>query len=155
IFIDLRDRTGIAQVVFTPAVAGADELRSEYVIKLTGLVKKRPASMVNDKLPNQLGHYEVEAKGLELINASAPLPLAIDGDGHDIGEEVRVKYRYLDLRRPRLQKNIKLRSEFIRRVREFFFAQDFTEIETPVLSAPTPEGSRDFIVPSRLYPGKF
>ena len=153
IFIDIRDRSGIAQVVFGPNVAGASDLRLEYVIKLNGVVQKRPANMVNNKIAT--GQHEISAIALEILNASEPLPFPVDTDGTEINEEIRLKYRYLDLRRERLQKNIKFRSDFIDRVRQFLFAKGFLEIETPNFSAPTPEGSRDFIVPSRLQPGKF
>ncbi len=153
VFIDLRDRSGLAQVVFGPSVSNASELRLEYVVRVVGTVKKRPAAMVNDKMPT--GQYEVSAKELEIINQSEPLPFPVDTDGSEINEEIRLKYRYLDLRRERLQKNIKFRSDFVDKVRQFLFKEGFLEIETPSLSAPTPEGSRDFIVPSRLQPGKF
>jgi aspartyl-tRNA synthetase len=153
IFIDLRDRSGLVQVVFGPQVAGASDLRLEYVVKIKGEVKKRPPSMVNDKIPT--GQFEIGATELEILNASEPLPFPLDTDGSEINEEIRLKYRYLDLRRERLQRNIKFRSDFIDSVRQFLFNKGFLEIETPDLSAPTPEGSRDFIVPSRLQPGKF
>lgn len=157
IFIDLRDRWGKVQVVFAPKGGGhleeAEKLRDEWVIKLTGLVKERPGGMQNPDLAT--GTIEIEATELEIITESKTPPFAINTDGYEIGEENRMKYRYLDLRRERLQKNIKVRSEFVNRVRQFLFAHDFLEIETPILSAPTPEGSRDFVVPSRLHPGKF
>lgn len=153
VFIDLRDRSGLVQVVFGPKVVGASDLRLEYVVKVTGVVQKRPPNMVNDKVPT--GFYEISATEVEILNASEPLPFPVDTDGSEINEEIRLKYRYLDLRRERLQRNIKFRSDFIDRVRQFLFAKGFLEIETPNFSAPTPEGSRDFIVPSRLQPGKF
>jgi len=153
VFIDLRDRSGLCQVVLGPEIAAAGELRLEYVVHITGIVKARPEKMVNDKIVT--GHYEVSATNLEILNASEPLPFPLDTDGSEINEEIRLKYRYLDLRRERLQRNIKFRSDFIDQVRQFLFKQGFLEIETPDLSAPTPEGSRDFIVPSRLQPGKF
>jgi len=153
VFIDLRDRSGLCQVVLGPEITSAGELRLEYVVHITGNVKARPEKMVNDKIAT--GHHEVSATNLEIINVSEPLPFPLDTDGSEINEEVRLKYRYLDLRRERLQRNIKFRSDFIDRVRQFLFEKGFLEIETPDLSAPTPEGSRDFIVPSRLQPGKF
>lgn len=150
VFIDLRDRSGIVQMV------GGKELLalgSEDVVSIEGLVKKRPEKMVNPKI--ETGTVEIEVIKFSLLNKARELPLPIDTDGRDIEEEVRLKYRYLDLRRPRLQKNLKLRSKFIQLAREFLFSKDFTEIETPLLTKSTPEGSRDFIVPSRLQPGKF
>ena len=153
VFIDMRDRSGMVQVVFGPEITNASDLRGEYVIRVKGEVKKRPPSMVNDKVLN--GHLEIGAKELEVLNEAQPMPFPIDTDGREINEEVRLKYRYLDLRRERLQKNMKLRSDFIDAARQFLFKGGFLEIETPDLSAPTPEGSRDFIVPSRLQPGKF
>jgi aspartyl-tRNA synthetase len=153
VFIDLRDRSGLVQVVFTSAIIGAPDLRMEYVIRMTGLVKKRPDNMVNDKLPN--GGVEVEAKTLEILNTSKELPLPISGDGYDVNEEVRMKYRYLDLRRERLQKNIILRHEVIKFMRNFLSDRGFLEIETPILTKSTPEGARDYLVPSRIEKGSF
>jgi aspartyl-tRNA synthetase len=153
VFIDLRDWSGLVQVVLGPNVAGASDLRLEYVVRIKGDVKKRPENLANDKIPT--GKYEVSAKELEILNAADPLPISVDDDGMNINEEVRLKYRYLDLRRERLQKTIALRSAFVDAARQFLFKNRFLEIETPYLSAPTPEGSRDFIVPSRLQPGKF
>lgn len=153
IFIDLRDRSGLVQVVFTPEIKGASDLRLEYVIKVTGLVKERPANMVNPNTPN--GKYEVEAKELEIISRAAEMPLPIDGDGYEIDENVRMKYRYLDLRRERMQRNLRLRHEVTRFIRNYLCDKGFWEIETPILTKTTPEGARDFLVPSRLQPGKF
>ena len=149
-FIDLRDRTGLVQVV------GGKDLRSlggEDVVSIEGLVKKRPENLVNPKL--KTGTVEVEAKKVTIISKAKELPLPIGTDGYNIDENVRLKYRYLDLRRSRLQKNIKLRSQLVQGFRDHLFKQEFTEIETPMLTKSTPEGSRDFIVPSRLQPGKF
>ena len=153
IFIDLRDRTGLVQVVFTPQVQGASDLRLEYVIRMTGMVKARPAAMVNDKVPN--GTVEVEAKSLTILNPAGEMPIPVDGDGYDVNEEVRLKYRYLDLRRERMQKNIRLRHQVTTLAREYLNKNDFTEVETPMLTKTSPEGARDFLVPSRLQPGKF
>ena len=157
IFIDLRDRSGIVQMVFVPSnkelYDKASQLRAEWVVRVRGRVKQRPDRMVNPDI--ETGKVEIEPLGLEILNESLALPFPIDSDGHDIDEEIRLKHRYLDLRRPRLAKNIKLRSELVDRVRQFLFNKGFLEIETPILSAPTPEGSRDFVVPSRLNPGKF
>lgn len=149
-FIDLRDRSGIIQTV---DLTGKLNVGHEYVVKIEGLVKKRPEKMINPKIVT--GQVEVEIKELEILNKSVELPFPLDSSGYEINEEVRLKYRYLDLRRPRLFKNIRLRSEFIRFVREFLFGKDFIEIETPLLTKSTPEGSRDFLVPSRVQPGKF
>ncbi|MDP3792587.1 MAG: amino acid--tRNA ligase-related protein [bacterium] len=165
IFIDLRDRSGLVQMVFVPSHPSnssghgkdlyetATKLRPEWVIRVKGQVKTRPEKMINPEI--ETGKIEIEPTELEVLNQSETMPFPIDTDGHDIDEEVRLKYRYLDLKRPRLQKNIKLRSEFVDRIRQFLFKKGFTEIETPILSAPTPEGARTFVVPSRISPGKF
>jgi aspartyl-tRNA synthetase len=153
VFIDLRDRSGFAQVVFGPKVPAAADLRLEYVVRVKGEVKKRPPAMVNDKIPT--GHYEVSASELEIISASDALPLPVDGDGYDIDEEIRMKYRYLDLRRERMKNNLILRNKVTRLVREYMDENGFLEIETPMLTKTSPEGARDFLVPSRLHPGKF
>ena len=157
IFIDLRDVSGIVQVVFTPGASElleiANRLRQEWVIEIEGKVKERPKGMVNNDI--ETGKIEIEAALLTILNESKTPPFPIDADGLEIGEEVRLKYRYIDLRRSRLQKNIKLRSLFVDKVRQFFFQKEFIQIETPMLTKSTPEGSRDFVVPSRLHPGKF
>lgn len=177
IFIDLRDRSGIVQVVFVPhpSKSIADEkakpnsskgagfagtvydlaikLRLEWVVKITGKVVKRPANMVNANLPT--GEYEVQAIKLEILSEAQTPPFAVDTDGGEIGEEVRMKYRYLDLRRPRMQKNLRLRSRTLEFINTYFKKRDFVEVETPILGKSTPEGARDYLVPSRLYPGKF
>ncbi len=152
IFLDLRDRSGVAQLV-VPTSLTDTSVGKEDVIEVVGMVKERPASMVNPKLDT--GKVEVEVRSLKILSKARELPFPIDTDGYDINEEVRLKYRYLDLRRPRLQKNIHLRSKFVELVRQYLFSLDFTEIETPLLSKSTPEGARDFLVPSRLQPGKF
>jgi aspartyl-tRNA synthetase len=153
VFIDLRDRSGLAQVVFGPDIKSASDLRLEYVIKVTGTVKKRPPAMVNDKLPT--GRYEVAATALEILNAAEPMPISVDTDGYEISEEVRLKYRYLDLRRERMQRNLRLHHEAVYFIRNFLIDRGFWEIETPILTKSTPEGARDFLVPSRLQKGKF
>ncbi len=157
IFLDLRDMSGTVQMVALPshaeAHALANKMRDEWVISVRGKVNKRPERMVNPELP--LGDIEIEILDVEILNESETPPLDVHTDGRDIGEDVRLDYRYLDLRRPRMQKNIRIRSEFIRACREFLFKNSFTEIETPLLTASTAEGSRDFVVPSRLHPGKF
>jgi len=152
IFIDLRDRSGIVQVVFNNSEE-AQKLRSEWVVKITGTVVKRPDKMINADSPT--GTVEIQPTALEILSEAKTPPFPIDTDGYEIDEEMRLKYRYLDLRRDRLQRNIKIRSEFIQRARNFLFQKNFLEIETPILSAPTPEGSRDFVVPARFHPGKF
>ena len=153
IFIDLRDRTGLVQVVFTPQIKDAQELRLEYVIKISGLVKKRPDNVVNDKLVN--GYLEVEAKELQILSIAEALPMPVDSDGYEIDEEIRMKYRYLDLRRERMKNNLLLRHKVTNSVRQYLNEHNFVEIETPMLTKTSPEGARDFLVPSRLQPGKF
>lgn len=150
IFIDLRDRSGIVQIV------GGEEfkkLSTEDVVCIKGIVKKRPEHLKNPKIPT--GEIEIEAKGLVILSKSNPIPLPIDTDGYEIDEEIRLKYRYLDLRRLRMFYNLKLRSEVTTFIRRFLIKRDFLEIETPILTKTTPEGARDFIVPSRLQQGKF
>lgn len=150
VFIDLRDRTGIVQVVGGESFKN---LNQEDVIWIKGLVKARPEKLVNQKL--KTGTIEIEGKEVRVLNKTKPLPLPVTGEGTDIDEEVRLKYRYLDIRRPRMYKNLALRSKFIDLIRQHLFKKDFLEIETPILSETTPEGARDFIVPSRMQPGKF
>jgi aspartyl-tRNA synthetase len=149
-FLDLRDRSGLVQVVSTKDLG---DPRSEYCVEIIGLVKKRPDSMVNPKLDT--GTVEVEAKKITVITPSSDLPFPIDTDGYEINEEIRTKYRYLDLRRPRMNRNLKLRSQMTTFIRNYLAKEDFIEVETPILTKTTPEGARDFLVPSRLQPGKF
>jgi len=130
----------------------ASELRLEYVVQITGLVKKRPPNMVNDT-PN--GAYEIEAKSLKILSRAEALPIPVDTDGYEIDEEARMKYRYLDLRRERLAKNLRLRDKMTMVTREYLHENGFVEIETPMLTKSSPEGARDFLVPSRLQAGKF
>ena len=141
------------QVVFTSQIEGAADLRLEYVIKISGVVKKRPPAMVNEKLPN--GHLEVEAKTLEILSKSQEIPIPVDDDGYAVNEEMRLKYRYLDLRRERMKKNLIFRHKVIQFFRNYLSGKDFVEVETPLLTKSTPEGARDYIVPSRLHKGKF
>jgi aspartyl-tRNA synthetase len=150
VFIDLRDRTGIVQVV---GEENFKNLSEEDVVWIKGVVRVRPEKLINPKI--KTGTIEIEAKELKILNKTKPLPLPVNTDGYEIDEEVRLKYRYLDLRRPRMYKNLALRSKFIDMIRQYLFKQGFLEIETPILSEATPEGARDFIVPSRLQPGKF
>lgn len=157
IFIDLRDASGKVQMVALPshaeAHATASSLRSEWVVTVTGKVNQRPEKMVNKDEPN--GAVELEVLSIEVLNEALTPPLDVRGDGREIGEETRLKYRYLDLRRPRLQKNIRMRDQIITFFREYMHKYDFVEIETPILMKGTPEGSREYIVPSRLEKGKF
>lgn len=148
-FLDIRDRSGIVQTV----IKGKTDVGCEDVVKILGIVKKRPESMVNPKM--QTGTVEVEASDLKIINRARELPFPIDTDGLDINEEVRLKYRYLDIRRPRLTRNLRLRSKMTSFIRKYLIDKDFVEVETPILTKTTPEGARDFIVPSRLQNGKF
>src|SRR3989338_104893 len=157
IFIDLQRRGGIVPVVFTPAnkelLATADKLRSEWVVEIRGTVKTRPKGMENPELPT--GSIEIEAEELQILNESQTPPFALDTDGYEIGEDNRLKYRYLDLRRERLKKNLILRGKVIAFMRDFLHQRDFIEVETPILTKSTPEGARDYVVPARVYPGKF
>lgn len=151
-FLDLRDRSGIVQLVVPPAFAKAS-VGKEDVIEVVGLVKERPASMINPKIPT--GTVEVEVKELRILSKARELPFPIDTDGYEINEEVRLKYRYLDMRRPRMNRNLRLRSKMTTFIRNYLTNLDFVEVETPILTKTTPEGARDFIVPSRLQKGKF
>jgi len=158
IFLDLRDISGTLQVVFaadknSKLMERAKELKPEYVIEITGEVNQRPKGTENPDLLT--GKVELLAKELKILSPAKTLPFSIDGDGYDISEEKRLKYRYLDLRRSRLKQNLKLRQEVIHFVRDFLKSKGFFEIETPILTKSTPEGARDFLVPSRLQPGKF
>lgn len=156
-FFDIRDGSGIVQSVVTPkneeAYEAAQPLRNEWVVQVSGLVKKRPQRMVNADQTN--GDIELEIRSITVLNESKTPPFEINEDTSNVDENLRLKYRYLDLRTKRMQKNIRLRSEFVRRCREFLFVRDFTEIETPLLTETTEEGSRDFVVPSRLNKGAF
>ncbi|HYD35430.1 MAG TPA: amino acid--tRNA ligase-related protein [Vitreimonas sp.] len=149
-FIDLRDHTGVVQCVGYKMMG---EVTTESVVELVGLVKERPANMVNDKIVT--GGIEIEVKSYTVLNKAKELPITLDSDGKDIGEEARLKYRYLDLRRPRMQQIVKLRSDYFRALRTALYEREFTEVETPMLTKSTKEGARDFIVPSRFQPGKF
>ncbi|MGB9700970.1 MAG: aspartate--tRNA ligase [Thermodesulfobacteriota bacterium] len=157
VFIDLRDREGIVQVVFNPEInATAHEksasLRSEYVIAVRGKVVPRPPGTENPQIPT--GNLEVQAEELRILNESNPPPFPIDED-REIAENIRLKYRYLDLRRPKMQKNIILRDRAARSIRRYLQSHGFLEIETPFLTKSTPEGARDYLVPSRVNPGQF
>ena len=157
IFVDLRDRSGIVQVVFNPALSpgayqAADQLRSEWVIQVKGTVKRRPPGSENPAMSS--GDVEVVAEEVTVLNSSLTPPFYIAEDsGAD--ESLRLRYRYLDLRRPPMQRNLKLRHQVVKYIRDFLDAREFLEIETPILIKSTPEGARDFLVPSRLQPGNF
>ena len=154
IFIDLRDASGVAQVVFREGEMAerAHQLRSEFCVKIVGEVSKRPEGNANAEIPT--GEIEVLATELEVLSESAPLPFPID-DRVDVGEEIRLKHRYLDLRRSGPAAAMRLRSEVSRAAREVLHTQDFVEIETPTMTRSTPEGARDFLVPARLKPGSW
>jgi len=157
IFIDLGDKTGLTQLVFNPNIDKeshfqANSLREGWVIAVAGKVEARSEETINPKLST--GEIEVMVRNLEILNLSKPLPLSIE-DEIETGEEVRLKYRYLDLRRPIMQKNLKLRYQITKEVRSFLDKKGFVEIETPFLTRSTPEGARDYLVPSRLNPGEF
>lgn len=157
IFIDLRDRSGLVQVVFTPSdkeiYLTAETLRSEWVLRIIGKVADRPASMVNIEI--ETGKIEIQPTELEVISIAENLPFEVDKDTIGVGEDVRMKYRYLDLRSSRMKQNIILRHKAVTTAREFLNKNNFVEIETPLLTKTSPEGARDFLVPSRLQPGKF
>ena len=155
LFVDLRDHYGMTQVLAdsdSPAFAAMDKLRAETVIRIDGRVKMRDASLVNAKLPT--GEIEVYATEIEVLGPAEELPLPVFGD-QDYPEETRLAYRFLDLRRDSLHNNIMLRSKVIRSIRNRMWDQNFTEFQTPIITASSPEGARDFLVPSRLHPGKF
>ncbi|MGR3592731.1 MAG: aspartate--tRNA ligase [Limimaricola soesokkakensis] len=155
LFIDLRDHYGVTQVLCDPdsaAFADVEKLRSEWCIRIDGEVKARAPELVNPKLPT--GEIEVFVRGVEVLGASKELPLQVFGD-QEYPEETRLKYRYLDLRREAMQANMTLRSDVVRSIRQRMWDQNFREYQTPIITASSPEGARDFLVPSRLHPGKF
>jgi aspartyl-tRNA synthetase len=156
IFIDLRDREGVVQVVFDPdnaeAFTLADGVRSEYVLRVKGKVRSRSSETVNESMAT--GNIELYADHLEVLNQAQTPPFQLD-EHVNVGEEVRLKYRYMDLRRPEMQKNLKLRSEVTNSVRNFLIEKGFLDIETPIMTRATPEGARDYVIPSRTYPGQF
>src|SRR3989344_885448 len=169
IFIDLRDRSGLVQVVFAPSKSKpevgpledlrtdlyelASQLRGEWVVRIEGKVNARPEKMINPDI--ETGKVEIEPISLEILNKAETPPFPIDTDGYEIGEESRMKYRYVDLRRPRLSRNMKARHDAALFIRNWLSEKGFYEIETPILTKSTPEGARDYVVPSRLYNGKF
>jgi len=155
IFIDLRDREGLVQVVCDPDRAEtfrvAEKLRGEYVVKVTGKVRPRPEGTVNANLVS--GEIEVLAHGIEILNPSLPPPFQMDDE--NLSEQVRLEYRFLDLRRPPMQRNLRLRYQVAMATRKYLDAHGFIDIETPMLTKSTPEGARDYLVPSRVHPGEF
>ncbi|MCG5523896.1 aspartate--tRNA ligase [Ectothiorhodospira haloalkaliphila] len=155
IFVDLRDREGLVQVVFDPdradVFATAERIRSEYVLKVTGRVRRRPEGTVNTDL--RTGAIEVLGTGLTVLNTSETPPFQLDED--DVGEETRLRYRYVDLRRPTMQRRLQMRAQITGVLRRFLEGHDFLDIETPMLTKATPEGARDYLVPSRTHPGSF
>jgi aspartyl-tRNA synthetase len=158
VFVDLRDRSGLLQIVFAKNQKSkiyelAKELRPEWVIEVIGKVNKRPEGMRNPKI--KTGQIEIEAENLEILSRAKTLPFSIETPGYEINEEKRLKYRYLDLRRERMRKNLEIRQKVIQFMREFLIKEGFIEVETPILTKSTPEGARDFLVPARLQPGKF
>ncbi|MDP3259486.1 MAG: aspartate--tRNA ligase, partial [Thermodesulfovibrionales bacterium] len=157
IFIDLRDRSGLCQIVFSPDIAGyshtnAHDLRAEYVIAVSGEIRKRPEGTENPNLPT--GIVELYVNKLEVLNESSPLPYNME-EAADAGEALRLKHRYLDLRRPEMQQNLTMRHKITKATRDYLDERGFLEIETPMLTKSTPEGARDYLVPSRLNPGHF
>lgn len=157
LFIDLRDRSGLIQTVFNPdfsgdALAIADRARNEYVLALKGKVVERDAETVNKNIPT--GEIEIQVTEIEIMNAAKTPPFFIE-DGVEVDEAVRLKYRYLDLRRPEMQRTLMLRSKASNVFRNFLDAQGFIDVETPILTKSTPEGARDYLVPSRVHPGEF
>src|SRR4030043_668829 len=162
IFIDLRDRSGLLQVVFQPTAGHpqgdtlydlAQDLRLGWVISVVGTITKRPDKLINPKLVT--GKIELKAEKLEILNKAETPPFSIDTDGYEIGEDSRLKYRYLDIRRKRIKDNLILRHKVIHFIRNFLTDRGFIEIETPILTKSTPEGARDYVVPSRMSPGDF
>ena len=155
VFFDIRDMTGTIQGVVLPKnphIELAKKVTRESSVRITGTINQRPEKNVVEA---QNGDIELLIESIEVLGVAKPLPFEIADDTSLVHEEARLQYRYLDLRSARMQRNIRMRSEFVRRCREFMFAQKFTEIETPLLTESTPEGSRDFVVPARLHPGKF
>ena len=157
IFVDLRDHTGLLQLVFNSdnpeAFSLADELRDEFVIRAEGMVRERAAGLKNDKIPT--GAVELVVERLTLLNRAETLPIQPFAEENQAGEDLRFKYRYLDLRRPKMQQMLKKRAEMYRRMHQYMDDHDFIEIQTPILANSSPEGARDFLIPSRLQEGKF
>jgi aspartate--tRNA ligase len=157
IFIDLRDHSGLLQLVISPDFAESFELaekcRDEFVISATGVVKERAENLKNPNIST--GEVELIVENLEILNRSEPLPIAVSDNGQKSNEELRLKYRFLDLRREKMQKMLRRRAEFYREIRKFMENHEFIEVTTPILANSSPEGARDFLIPSRVHPGKF
>jgi aspartyl-tRNA synthetase len=157
IFIDLRDHTGLVQLTIHPeqtaAFKIAGRLRDEFVIKATGKIVERTSDLVNNNIPT--GKIEVEVSDLEILNKSEALPFPVSFGTEDVNEELRLKYRFLDLRRPKMQDRLVRRDQFNTKIREYMHERSFTEVTTPILTSSSPEGARDYLVPSRLHPGQF
>jgi len=158
IFIDLRDREGITQVTANPEVsaevhATASQVRGEYVLRVQGLVRRRPEGLANPDMAT--GQIEVVANSMEILNPAETPPFYINRDDEEVDEALRLRYRYLDLRRRRMQRNLILRHKVVKFIRDYLDERGFVEIETPILIKSTPEGARDYVVPSRVHPGKF
>ena len=157
IFVDLRDRSGVLQIVITPEARLlyeiAKKLRPEWVIGVEGTIEKRPAGMINPKV--ETGNVELHPSHVEVFSQAKTLPFEISGKKEEINEEIRMKYRYLDLRREKMRNNLILKQKVTNCIRDFLAREGFIEVETPILTKSTPEGARDFIVPSRLHSGKF
>jgi aspartyl-tRNA synthetase len=157
VFVDLRDRAGLVQVVFDPdtpeVFKAAEQVRSEYVLKVAGRVRPRPSGTENRDLPT--GAVEVLGLSVEVLNAAETPPFLLDEHGRDTSEDVRLRYRYIDLRRPEMQARLRTRSQVTRALRSYLDDHGFLDIETPILTKSTPEGARDYLVPSRTHPGQF
>lgn len=158
IFVDLRDKEGLIQVVINPHVSEeaykvAQDIRSEYVVEIMGKVNERPKNAINKDIVS--GTVEVEATQVTILNTSETPPIDVTTSGLELGEDLRLKYRYLDLRRPRMQTNIRTRHKIIKSIRDYLDKEGFIEVETPILTKSTPEGARDYVVPSRVEKGKF
>src|SRR3984885_1269035 len=156
LFIDLRDHYGLTQCVIdrsSPLLPSVEHIKLESVVTITGKVVQRPAETANDKLPT--GEVELDITEFTLQSAAEPLPLQVNNVDADIGEEVRLKYRFLDLRREKIHENMKLRADIIASIRRRMWAAGFREYQTPILTSSSPEGARDYLVPSRIHPGKF
>ncbi len=156
IFLDLRDREGVVQVVFDPDAGAAfelaDKVRSEYVLRLSGVVRRREGDTVNPNMPT--GEIEVYGTELEILSVAQTPPFPLN-EHHTVGEDVRLRYRYMDLRRPEMQQKLRMRSRITASIRHFLEQEGFLELETPILTRATPEGARDYLVPSRTHPGNF
>ena len=157
IFVDLRDHTGLIQLVFNPESADifklAESLRDEFCISVSGVIRERGTGLENPNIAT--GKIEIVVDSLEILNKSEPLLVSARDEGQKSGEEMRFKYRYIDLRRPSMQNNVRQRAKMYRMIRDYMDGRDFIEVPTPILANSSPEGARDFLIPSRLYPGKF